>query len=222
MKKFLYIIGIFLFGCCFLIACSYSMSSQIKNNISEISTTLFVGEHEEFYATLTCGQREDPYLFDGRSQEKQNFAVLTVTLFESQTLSTLPYKITIAEQIFEGELDRNTVKANYMTDLEIAVADSAEIRLIFNENEIALNCVSDGFLTNSTQAIDLAIENLNDELLEEFAGGNFNGECYLRILNNPIQNKNVFFWHFSIINSSSKVVATVIIDTMSSSILAKY
>lgn len=222
MRKFFYIIGAFLIGCCFLIACSYSMASQIKNNISELTTVLYAGDHADFYATLTCGQREEPYIYDGHSKNKQNFAVLTLTLFNPQTMPTLPYKITINNQVYEGELDRNTLKANYMTDLEISVTENAEIVLFFNENEISMICVSVNFETNSNLAIDLAIENLNNELVEEFEGGNFNGECYLKILNNPIQNKSVFFWHFSIINTSSKVIATVIIDTMSSSILAKY
>jgi len=222
MRKFFYIIGAFLFGCCFLIACSYSMASQIKNNMSELTTVLYAGEHADFYATLTCGLREEPYVFDGHSKESQNFAVLTVTLFNTQTMPTLPYKITINSHVYEGELDRNTLKANYMIDLGISVAENSEITLVFCENEIALNCISDDFETNSTLAIDLAIENLNNELIEEFKGGDFNGECYLRILNNPMQNKNVFFWHFSIVNTSSKIIATVIIDTMSSTILAKY
>ena len=222
MKKLFYIVGVFLFGCCFLIACSYSMSSQIKNNISELSTLLFVGEHDEFYATLTCGLREEPYLFDGKSQEKTHFSVLTITLFQPQTLPTLTYHIVIDGKEYDGELDRNTLKANYMTDLALSVAENAQITLLFNDNEISLQCFSNGFQTNSTQAINLAIENLNDELLSEFDDGNFHGECYLRILNDPIQNKNVFFWHFSLINGSGKSVATVIIDTASSTILAKY
>lgn len=222
MRKFFYVIGAFLLGCCFLIACSYSMASQIKNNISELTTILFAGEGNNFYATLTCGQREEPYVFDGKSSEKQNFSVLTITLFNSQTIPTLPYKITVNNKDYEGELDRNTLRANYMTDIEIAVSENTEIVLFFNETQVDLNCISNSFETNSSLAIDLAIENLNDELMEEFENGNFNGECYLRILNNPIQNKNVFFWHFSIVNTSSQVVATVIIDTMSSSILAKY
>ena len=221
MKKIFYIVGAFLFAMCFLIACSYSLSSQVKDSISEESNFLYFGDCDLFYVTLTSGMREEPYLHDGKSMPKQNFAVICVTFYENVTGELLPFDIVINDNHLEGSLEKNPFSANYMTDLEIVLDNTATIKFSSQQQELSLICKSDDFQTTSKDAIQLALEHLNDDLLSMFKNTKFNAECYLKIINNPHQNKNVFFWYFTI-KSPTTTVATIIIDTMSKTVLAKY
>lgn len=221
MKKFFYILGAFLFSCCFLIACSYALSSQIKNAISEKSNFIYAGVSENFFVTLTCGEREDPYLHDGISMQKKSFSVICVTFYENKEETIFPFEITINQETHSGNIEKNMFGPNYMTDLEISINNDREIVIFLEDETIQLICKSNDFETSSEKAIDIAIENLNDELEEEFENAKFNAECYLKIINNPLQDKNIYFWFFTI-KSAQKTVATIVIDTMSNSVLAKY
>ena len=221
MKKFLFLLGAFLFCGCFLIACSYSLSSKVKNHISELTDVLFASDGQTFFITLTGGMREEPYVHDGQVATKQPFAVVCVTFFENKTQETLPFSITINNQTTQGQLEKNPFSPNYMVDLEQAITATDAITFELEQTSLVLECKSCAFSTSPSQAIEIAIENLNDPLLAQFSNNTFEAECYLKIINNPFQDKNVFYWYFTVRNSE-KTVGTLVIDTMSNNVLAKY
>lgn len=221
MKRFLYIVGTFIFCMASLVACSFTLSSKIKNNMSELSKVLYSGDCQTFFATLTSGTREEPYLYNGISENKIDFAILNLTFYSNMSEETIPVEIIIDEEHFERTLEKNPYTSNYMVDLEMFVDASATISIMVNNEEISLLCTSENFVVNYEHAITIALENLNDELTTRFKDTSFDAECYLKILNNPTQNKNVFFWYFSVRDKSGTVV-TIVIDTMSNTVLAKY
>ena len=221
MKRFFYMFGAFLFATAILVACSYSLNTQIKKNISEESRVLFSADTESFFVTLTSGVREHPYLQDGISQSKIDFAVLTITFYENNTEVLINVELIINQEHFTQILERNDYNSNYMTDLEKQVDETASIILIYNSQEISLACASAEFEIDYEQAIEIALETLHEDLVERFENTSFDAECYLKILNNPTQNKNVFFWYFSI-KDNQGTIGTVVIDTMSQTVLAKY
>lgn len=221
MKKFLFLLGSMLFCACFLIACSYSLASKVKNHISELSQILFAADGQTFFATLTGGEREEPYIHDGQTATKQPFSVLCVTFFESIKDDTIPVVLTINNQTFQGELERNPFNTNYMTDFEKILLPEDQITLQIGETTVEFECKSNSFETDSQKAIDIAIENLNDQLMEQFSNNSFNAECYLKIINNPFQNKNVYYWFFTV-RTADKTIGTIVIDTMSNNVLARY
>ncbi len=220
-KKLIYLIPLLLLAVVIIfVACSLNLNEKIWQKISEESRELYSGEGSNFYLTLTVGEREEPYERDGFSNNKVIFSVICVTFFENKTEENFNFTININDQTFSGTLEKNVFRGNYMTDLQIPIESGSEIILTLNEETINLTCISDEFATNYEKAINLAIENLVDEIEKMSVSGQFQGECFLKILNNPLQNKGIFFWHFSIVGQNGDQ-DYIVIDTMTNAILAK-
>ena len=61
--------------------CGKTINNYVQENMSEITKDYFFGENDDFYATLSVGEREDDYLYNGTSTDKVDFALLIVYQF---------------------------------------------------------------------------------------------------------------------------------------------
>lgn len=221
IKKIFVIISLFLFSMIFFVSCTKLEYAKIENQISEQTQILFAGEGLDFFVTLTGGLREEPYIKDGYSNPKVDFAVICLTLFNGANEDVIPITIKINGKEYSKILERNLIKSNYMTDLQIELKDNDDIYFYCDGQEVKLNNVSDTFETNYQEAIDIFFENFNDKLGELIVNGRFKGEVYLKILNNPIQNKGVYFWYVAVVGQNGNTYSAVI-DTMSNQVLASF
>lgn len=219
--KILTVLLIFiLLGATVLTACVLS-KTNINDNISEYSKHLFFGENEDAYVTVTTGTRENPYEYDGISNEKIDFFVVN-TVFKTNTdQQTISSKIKIADKEYDLTLEKNPFKSSFMADLQLPATIDTKISLVLNEKEIILSNKDSAFQITSEKALEVAINSLSEEIKSMTSKNKFNGEGYLKIINNPLQNPELYYWYFSVKGQNGKTYS-LIIDTNSGEVLAKY
>ena len=87
------------------------------------------------------------------------------------------------------------------------------LELLKNESrEINKIILMKGMKENSkiSQILNIAKENLKEELVDFYDGNNFLGECYLKILTEQKGNFEDLFWYFSVTGQNNEVLNIVI------------
>lgn len=220
-KISLCLIVFFLISGLTLSACTFNLATKVKQNISELAGELFFGENDDAYVTITSGYREQPFEYDGVCNESVDFCVIDVVFKNNLSLSEIDAQITINDKAHQITLEKNPFKSSFMFDLQKSIDASDHIFFTFNEKQIDLTCKSKDFSINYEKALNIGIENTLEKLKNLTSRGSFKGECYLKIINNPLQNSKLFYWFFSVKGQDGSTFS-VIIDPITGSVLAKY
>lgn len=210
-----------IFSGVFFSACSFNIGTKVKQQMSELSKVLFYGENEEIHVTLTSGYREQPFEYDGISNERVDFCVIDIVFKQANNLDDIDAMIKVNEKTQEITLEKNPFKSSFMNDLQKSVDETDKISLTFNEKEIGLKCKSKDFKTTYEKALNIGIEAMQDKLKNLQSRGKLKAECYLKIISNVLQNKELFYWYFSVKGQNGSTYS-VIIDPSTGSVLAKY
>ena len=221
MKKFQKITIIFLFCafmCVFFIGCSASNEKQLKKCLSEFTKTFFISNQEDFNITISSGMRESDYLFDGKTTELTDFALITLTFKHNSTLEEIPFTITINEQKISDILIKNPYKLNYMFDLKKELKDDDKITINVFDKDCELISKSKDFKIDYTQAENLSIKQLKDKLSDVIKNKNSMYECYLKIAYKPEVSDNIY-WYYLVKADKSY---NIILDTQTGQIVAQY
>lgn len=202
-------------------ACTFNISTKVKQNISELAEELFFGENEDAFVTVTSGYREQPFEYDGICNESVDFCVVDVVFKNSNPLSEIDAQISINDNNHQITLEKNPFKSSFMIDLQKSIDVTDHICLTINEKPIELSCKSKDFAITYEKALNIGIESTLEKLKNLTTRGKFKGECYLKIINNPLQNSKLFYWFFSVKGQDGSNFS-VIIDPTTGSVLAKY
>lgn len=226
MKKLKNKFIIFLICFTFLLCgCNNKINEVIQDKISEVRFNLFNVNTDEINIDFTSGFREDPYILNGKSENKKEFGVVTITfLKEIEDKNTLPnFVITINDMDFDGELELNPFDQTYVQDIETFVLDDAtiSIKVMWNNYsfESTLKNISKNFNINHSKALNIFIKEYKKEI-KNLLKSNVDFEVYIKILNDPnfVENKNYFYVCLITNNGESM---SIIIDPFSQEILAK-
>ena len=93
------------------------------------------------------------------------------------------------------------------------------LSLIYGNKIINFSNVSQDFAVSSEEAIDIAKMKLIDEISDLTNNGNFEGECYLKVLGESGSDFRQLFWAFSIVSRDGQTY-NVIISASDGSVLA--
>jgi len=221
MKKKLVLMGLLMTVCFTLFGCGGSIVSKVENNMSEWTKIYYYGEHDDFYASLACGEREEEYLVNGKSGKRVDFALLSVKLAKERNESYINVSIKIDEEDeIKRALEFNGLNGFYMLDLNRELSGDEQITITFNDSSLALKNISKDFGVDNSEAIEIASKELEKEILKNKVGNNLNAECYLRVLDKQENNFDDVFWCFTVVNTSNENFS-VVISTVDGSILAK-
>lgn len=200
--------------CVLLGGCSGATINEIaKNNLSEIVMNYFVGNTQKFSINMSSGVRENPYQLDGISNDLVEFCVLTIIPNEGVVANGVEYTVEVNEVSYEGVFENSPFDKSLASDLEIALqpADEIYVYIILNEEtEIAkLECITNTFEINQTEAVDLAIEHSFDKLIDLSNDNTESIEGYCKVITTD-KNLSIYFWYVSFVNTQNKIVAVVI------------
>ncbi len=206
--------------CLSVAGCGKTIENFVNDNMSEVTKTYYQGESDNFYATLSVGEREKDYIYNGQSTESVDFMLLTLTLKEDIRDKIIHVQVTSGENTVNVETEFNNLSNTYMVDLAglIEIADSLTISYE-GENLILLD-VSKDFVIDYQKAINIACENLSDKLEACKSYNNFNAECYLRVLNQKQNNFEDLYWCFTCLNYEGESFS-IIISTLDGEIMAQ-
>ena len=176
--------------------CQASSLENYKNQVSDIRENYFAGQSDNFYASFTSGMRESPYAFDGISEEKVEFGVLTIQPKQTLESTMLGYTISIDDQKYSGFFEESPFDNSYSADIEQMVDDSASITITItdgqNEESISLECISCDFEISAENALDLAYNELQEDLQALCQDKGY--EVYVKIVADLTQNVQDKYW----------------------------
>jgi len=223
LKKMLIL---FLLFCPIIVfGCSNNIDLIVQENLSEVRYNLFVAGNEEINVKFTSGFREDPYVLNGKSENKKEFGVITVKFLKniSNKNATPNFVITISDMDFDGELELNPFDQTYVQDIETFVLDasSVSIKISFGDFcfESNLKNVSNDFAINHKDALNIFVKEYKKDIQTLSKNGK-DFEVYVKIINDPSLEIDKNYFYVCLLSSSGESFS-LMIDPYSANILAK-
>ena len=207
-------LGVTLFGC------GMSTLKLVQDNMSEITKVYYFGENENFGATISCGEREENYIMNGKSDKLVDFCLLSVKLNNETQKELIKAKVYIDDEINDCELLLNKKNKAYMIDLEKTLNGQEKIFLEIDGHKQELIAISNDFQIDYNNALKIASENLEDKIVKAKSFVNLNAECYLRVLDKNSKDLNGTYWCFSVFNVDGENFS-IIISKIDGSVFAK-
>lgn len=223
MKKKLVLIILLLFPIIFW-GCKDNLEQTIQEKISEVRYNLFIAKTEEVDIKFTSGFREEPYVLNGKSENKKEFGILTVKFLKNYDKTIVPsFVITISDMDFDGELELNPFDQTYVQDIETFVMDSSSISLSLSWQDFSfsgeLKNVSKDFSCNHTKALNIFVNEFKKDINLLLKNGK-DFEVYIKIINDPSFEIDKDYFYVCLISNSGESFS-IIIDPYTSQILAK-
>lgn len=218
MKKFfcLLLVAISLFV---FVGCSNDLLQIIKDNMSDLRINYFEGENDFLFADLSCGYREQNFLYDGISTEKLQCGVLSVEFKTIYSYTSICVELFVDDQKQEYILEKSPFENKYMVDLEKIIDCNAKVKLCLKnqENVCELDCVSNNWQIDYEKALKIGVEALKDDFNDLYVNGKINAEGYLKVISkNDFKQK---FWYFGYVNTLKKSKG-LLIDVKTGQIVA--
>lgn len=192
-KKIILLIS-FIF-CIILTGCSLDVQEMAKHSVSEKVEVYFSGSGD-FSANISSGVREEPYEYNGKTEELKDFAIITI--FVDEDLKYIQAEITINEELSTILLEQDLINGSHVVDLERKINQDDKVSLKYKGNVVELECKSNNFNVDCDKALEIGAETFSEELENLVSKKKLNAECYLRIIDNPNDKFNRLFWYFYI------------------------
>ena len=200
--SFFSIIGILM-----LVGCSNQIKTLSADHVSEKTELYFTGVGE-FKASLSSGERENPYEYDGVKRDSVDYSL--VTLYLTNNAKSVDAEVIINGISSVKTFDLDIITGNYIADLEKRVNADDKISVKYKGNEVSLDCVSKDFLINCDKALEIGLESFEKEMTKLLSKNNLTAECYLRILDRAENNFSLIYWYFYIYAQNGTTYSCVI------------
>lgn len=201
-------------------ACAKSSVNYVMENMSELTKVYYWGENNEFYCSLSSGEREEDYAMDGKHKGSAKFALLSFNLMQPISSSVVKLTVIVDGEEFEVEAEINSLKSSYLVDLERELDGDETVEVIYQGKSLGLDNLSNQFQVDYQEAIEIACKKFEDKIFSKKQFNNLNAECYLRILDKKANNFDGVFWCFTVLNVDNENYS-IIISTADGSILAQ-
>ncbi len=198
--------------------CSKSHEEMIAENMSEITYTYFYGKCDEFEISISSGEREEPYIYDGRNEEKCDFGLVVAKLNSKAEKESMVFSIN--GDASSGLLEYNLMTGTYMLDIERQFSQDDVISVKYGNTQITLDCLSKDFVVDYNSAIQIGVQEFSEEISSMIQKEELKAECYLKILDNLSNGFETRFWCFSIVNIEGEHL-NCIIDVETGEITAR-
>lgn len=226
MKKSKFLLISVFFAICFcFFGCGNNQNLIIQEKLSEVRYNLFMCQNDEVVVKFSSGFREDPYILNGKSENKKEFGIITVKFLKNiPNKSSLPtFVITISDMDFDGEFELNPFDQTYVQDIETFVLDesSVYIKISFGDFsfESSLKNVSKDFVINHKDALNTFVKTYQKDIQQILkSGGDF--EIYVKIINDPSLEIDKNYFYVCLISTIGESYS-VVIDPQNGNILAK-
>jgi len=216
MKKYLVFLLCFLsnFLC---IGCEKNATDFVTENLSEVVENYFYGEGS-FNVSVSSGEREKEYIYNGRKTENVEFAIFS--LYTKNNAEIIEVKIYIDDEMFNCKFELNRISCAYIFDLEKKVSNENEIFVEYDNEKIKVNCVSNNFTIDYAKALTIGTNYFENEIKNLVSQKQFNGECYLRVIESRYNDFQKVFWYFYVY-AKNKTTYSCVIDCYSGEIIVK-
>lgn len=172
----------------------------VQNNMSDMRINYFEGKDENIYVNLSCGYREENFVYDGISTNPVECGVLILGYFNTCTYASISVILTVDNIETEYILEKSPYENVFMEDIGKILTEKNQISLKLKnqENEINIVCISKEWEIDYKKAIEIGVTHFKQEINNLYVNNSFNAEGYLKVLSKiDYENK---YWYFSIID----------------------
>ena len=185
--------------------------------ISDEKSDLFCAETEEFSVTVSCLERERPFLLDGIVSPRSK--TVEVVLTETAPVGR-EYEVYFLEDVPRGgEMSFRSVSGDYYYSrgVEVFPSGSISLRILYGEEsvELAATSVKNEQTLSTSEILSFAIAAEQSTIDGMWSGKEFLGEFHIRLLR---RDKN--YYYVGIINTQGQVVS-LLLDSETGAVLAK-
>ena len=217
----------FLVFCSFIIFCSCSNKYEniLKNNTAEVREFVLEGKSDNINASLICGLREKDYVINGYATELIEFGILTFDIENindyNETIAT--YVLLVGTVRYDGDLQKNPFDNTLVADIKTIINSSENVtaKIIIGDftQEIKLKNVCNNWSVDSEEVYKIVAKNFKDDIKQLIINNVFNGEVYVKIINDADINVGDYYWYVNIVNRTGRKLS-LIISPHTSEILA--
>lgn len=220
MRRILSIVAVF------TICVGFPFFSGCKNNdaydkvISEIRDVVYLSNVDTIVFSASSGEREKNYKTDGVANGREEFFILCV---EGVFSSAPTCAFSIGGKEYGGEMKKHPFNDSYSYEVNAkTTAKEIDVCVNFgNESvETTLKSVKTDKSKTAMQALSKARAELKKTLDKHLKNGVFDGEVYLRIIPNPVENDGRYFWYVAFCKSENDCFS-VLIELESGNVVAK-
>jgi hypothetical protein len=187
--------------------------------ISEIRDNVYTATVDEFVFRASSGEREKNYKTDGKANGRENFFILCV---EGVFSSAPECMFSLNGEQFGGAMKKHPFNDAYLYEVKVKT-DAKEIDVCVksgnNTIETTLKNVRQDGSKTAKFALDKAKNALKQTINKYRKNGVFDGEVYLRIIPNPVENDGRYFWYVAFCRSENECYSALI-DYQSGEIVA--
>lgn len=193
---------------------------DVADNMSEITNIYFAGRNGGDRASISIGEREEPYILDGVHQPTCEFSLIVLMLENQQDEDFLTATLSVNGEEKSIEMEYNPIAHAFMYDLGYNLKDKDDIKLTYGNKIISFSNESENFAIDSIEAIEIAKKRLIDEISDLTQNGKFEGECYLKVLGESGSDFKELFWAFTIVDKDGENY-NIIISAKDGTVLAE-
>ncbi len=219
MKKIMSIIGVLAICVLFPLFSGCSSNKEYDKVISEIRDNVYTSTVDNWKFSAVSGEREKNYKIDGIANGREEFFILTV---DGAFTSAPTCSFTIKGKEYRGTMKKHPFNNSYSYEINVKT-DEKEV-------EVTVQCANDtitttlaNIKTEQTKTADQALNKAKSELKTVLDGhlknGVFDGEIYIRLIPNPVENNGKYFWYVAFYKTD-KECYSVLIDSLSGEIIA--
>jgi hypothetical protein len=211
--------------CVFAFYGCLNKESAIDMSISELRLDIYEGRGEFFDVSIYIGKRESPYVLDGISEKLVDYCLINVMPAEElEEGYGLHFTLTGGKYNESGTLAEDPATGKFRADLGKYYGGTEELNITFNCGEIyesvTLHSRYKSDMIKWKDALEVAKENLAQSFSEAYSGKEFNGEIFIRFVNNPIMGEDKYYW-FVMLRDRNGKMSTVLIDSIDSKVVAR-
>jgi hypothetical protein len=228
MKKFLIATLSLIVGTTGLIGLLQPTPAQLaERNLSEVRYNLFQGSTANLNATLMSGEREDPYALDGVNEPLVDFGVITVSfLTDISGLMGVPtYKLTVDDKYYEGTLEKDPFRKNYVADVGVIIPDTSQVYLLVEWDSLyetlKLEPISTNWQVDWQKALDIAVNQIGEKRFNSLVEqGKLKAEVQVQIIADVQGIIEDYYWYVNMYGQNGSIF-TVVIDPNSGGIVTE-
>ena len=225
MKKKILIILVLMVSLVGLTACKTN-EINLSDYIIEERNNLFTAQDDLYTVTLSSGNREENYDLDGEVTTLVPFGVITLARNDRAPLAndSYTYYLKVNDESYTGFLIQSPVDNTYSVDIGNAIDSNAvvEIQITFTGYSFnqPMTCVSNDFAVDKTSALEIANEQLKEDVQNVMSNSNVKIEVVMKIMKDYSSESNSYYWYVGVISTNGDTLG-ILIDANTSEIIAK-
>ena len=225
MRKKILIILVLMVSLVGLTACK-TTEINLSDYVIEERNNLFSAQDDLYTVTLSSGMREENYDLDGEVGSLVPFGVITLARNDRTPLAndSYTYYLKVNDESFTGFLIQSPVDNTYSVDIGESIANDAVVEIQITFTGYSFNqpmaCVSNDFSVNSTHALEIASQELQEDLQNVMSDSNVKIEVVMKIMKDYSTDSNSYYWYVGVISTNGDTLG-ILIDANTSEIIAK-